>query len=30
MSEKKIRVATQKMMAYPKNDEYDDNYELHR
>ncbi len=30
MKDKKIRVATKKMMAYPKNDEYEDNYELHR
>ena len=30
MSEKKIRVATKKMMAYPKDEQYEDNYELHR
>lgn len=30
MKEKKIKVATKKMMAYPKDEEYEDNYELHR
>lgn len=30
MSEKKIKVGTKKMMAYPKNEEYEDSYELHR
>ena len=30
MSEKKIRVATQKMMAYPKHEVYEDSYELHK
>lgn len=30
MSERKIVVATKKMMAYPKDEQYDDSYELHK
>jgi hypothetical protein len=30
MSDRQIRVATKKMMAHPKDEQYEDNYELHR
>jgi len=30
MNEKKIRVATKKMMAYPKHEVYEDSYELYK